>query len=133
MWSFTPPPPRTCKTPFLAAANGADNTVWLTNGYYVGNFNFNSAGGHNFIVQAASKPAKPSFKNRFLQRAAFWLLMPISAAISRSCLPAAANKTTRARSTWRAGSDRPRAHCWRVALLVFGQLNRGCDTHALVS
>jgi hypothetical protein len=37
--------------------------------------------------------------------------MPISAAISRSCLPAAAKSTTRARSTWRAGSDRPRAHC----------------------
>src|ERR1039458_1809252 len=39
-----------------------------------------------------SKPAKPILKNRFLQRAAFWLLMPISAAISRSCFPAAANK-----------------------------------------
>jgi hypothetical protein len=46
-----------------------------------------------------SKPAKPNFKNRFRQRAAFWLLMPISAAISRSCFHAAANKTTRARST----------------------------------
>jgi hypothetical protein len=31
-----------------------------------------------------SKPAKPIFKNRFRHRAAFWLRMPISAAISRT-------------------------------------------------
>ena len=27
----------------LAAANGADDVIYLTNGYYIGNFNYNSA------------------------------------------------------------------------------------------
>ena len=36
----------------LAAANGADDNIYLTNGYYIGNFNFNSTGGHNLTVQA---------------------------------------------------------------------------------
>src|SRR5438128_625465 len=36
----------------LAAANGADNNIYLTNGYYIGNFNFNSSGGHTLTIQA---------------------------------------------------------------------------------
>jgi parallel beta-helix repeat protein len=36
----------------LAAANGADNNIWITNGYYIGNFNFNSSAGHNLTIQA---------------------------------------------------------------------------------
>jgi hypothetical protein len=46
-------------------------------------------------------------------------------------LPAAASKITRARSTCRAGSDRPRAPLLQDLLLVVGQLNTWCDTHAL--
>ena len=34
----------------LAAANGANNTIYLTNGYYTGNFNYNSAAGYNLAV-----------------------------------------------------------------------------------
>lgn len=34
----------------LAAANGANNNIWLTNGYYIGNFNFNSSGGYNLLI-----------------------------------------------------------------------------------
>jgi hypothetical protein len=36
----------------LAAANGAHDTIFLTNGYYVGNFNFNSAETNNLTLQA---------------------------------------------------------------------------------
>ena len=36
----------------LAAANGADDNIYLTNGYYVGNFNFNSAEARNLTLQA---------------------------------------------------------------------------------
>ena len=35
-----------------AAGNGADNTIYLTNGYYTGNFNYNSAGGGSLTIQA---------------------------------------------------------------------------------
>ena len=35
-----------------AAANGADNNIWLTNGYYTGNFNYNSSAGHSLAVMA---------------------------------------------------------------------------------
>ena len=34
----------------LAAANGANNTIYLTNGYYIGNFNYNSSAGHSLTV-----------------------------------------------------------------------------------
>jgi hypothetical protein len=34
----------------LAAANGANNNIYLTNGYYIGNFNYNSAAGYNLAV-----------------------------------------------------------------------------------
>ncbi|MGD0260753.1 MAG: right-handed parallel beta-helix repeat-containing protein [Verrucomicrobiota bacterium] len=34
----------------LAAANGANNNIYLTNGYYLGNFNFNSSGSNNLTV-----------------------------------------------------------------------------------
>lgn len=36
----------------LAAANGATDNIYLTNGYYVGNFNFNSAEARNLTLQA---------------------------------------------------------------------------------
>ena len=39
----------------LAAGNGADNNIFLTNGYYTGNFLFNSTGGHNLTI--ANEPA----------------------------------------------------------------------------
>ena len=34
----------------LAAANGANNNIYITNGYYTGNFNYNSAAGYNLAV-----------------------------------------------------------------------------------
>src|ERR1039458_5331099 len=34
----------------LAAANGANNNIYLTNGYYIGNFNYNSSAGYNLVV-----------------------------------------------------------------------------------
>ena len=34
----------------LAAANGANNNIYLTNGYYIGNFNYNSSAGLNLTV-----------------------------------------------------------------------------------
>ena len=34
----------------LAAANGASNNIFLAGGYYIGNFNFNSTGGHNITI-----------------------------------------------------------------------------------
>ena len=34
----------------LAAANGANNNIYVTNGYYIGNFNYNSAAGYNLAV-----------------------------------------------------------------------------------
>lgn len=59
----------------------------------------------------------------------FWSLMPISAAISKSCLLPAANKTN-AISLDLAGSiDRPRT-LLQGLLLVFGEDNRRCDTHS---
>ena len=36
----------------LAAANGMDDNIYLTNGYYIGNFNFNSAEARNLTLQA---------------------------------------------------------------------------------
>lgn len=57
-------------------------------------------------VASLVRPSSPKRKNRFRHRAAFWLLIPRAAAISRSVRPAAANSTTLARSTWRAGSER---------------------------
>src|SRR4051812_35852021 len=36
----------------LAAANGADDIIYLTNGYYVGNFNYNSSEAKNLTLQA---------------------------------------------------------------------------------
>jgi predicted outer membrane repeat protein len=33
-----------------ATANGADNTVWLTNGYYTGNFSYNSSATYSLTV-----------------------------------------------------------------------------------
>lgn len=36
----------------LAAANGADDNIYLTNGYYTGNFNFNSSEARNLTLQA---------------------------------------------------------------------------------
>jgi predicted outer membrane repeat protein len=35
-----------------AAANGADDNIYLTNGYYEGNFNFNSSESHNLTLLA---------------------------------------------------------------------------------
>ena len=34
-----------------AAGNGAANNVWLTNGYYAGNFNYNSSANNNLTIQ----------------------------------------------------------------------------------
>ena len=34
----------------VSATNGADNTIWLTSGYYPGNFNYNSTLAHNLTV-----------------------------------------------------------------------------------
>lgn len=34
-----------------AAANGANNNIWLTNGYYSGNFNYNSSANYNLTIQ----------------------------------------------------------------------------------
>jgi hypothetical protein len=34
----------------LAAANGANNNIYVTNGYYIGNFNYNRAAGCNLAV-----------------------------------------------------------------------------------
>lgn len=40
-----------------AESDGADNTIYLTNdlngGYFVGNFNYNSTGGHSLVIQPA--------------------------------------------------------------------------------
>src|SRR6516164_2184729 len=62
-----------------------------------------------------SRPVRSNCKNRFRQRAAFWLLIFRLAAISKSVLPSAAKRTTLARSTCRAGRERDRAHCCRVS------------------
>src|SRR5215471_16739844 len=61
------------------------------------------------------RPFRPELKNRLRHRAAFWLVISKAAAISRSVLPAAASSTTLARSTWRAGSEREPAHCFKVS------------------
>src|SRR5271154_4980599 len=58
-----------------------------------------------------SKPAIPTARNRFRQRAAFCAVIPNSPATSLSCFPAAASNTIRARSTRRTDRDRARAHC----------------------
>ena len=34
----------------LAAANGANNNIYITNGYYTGNFNYNSSAGYNLVI-----------------------------------------------------------------------------------
>ena len=33
-----------------ATANGADNTIWLTNGYYTGNFSYSSSATYSLTV-----------------------------------------------------------------------------------
>jgi len=37
----------------LAAVNGADDNIYLTNGYYIGNFNFNSSEAKNLVILPA--------------------------------------------------------------------------------
>ena len=37
-----------------AAANGADNNIYITNGYYVGNFNYNSSGANSLTILPAA-------------------------------------------------------------------------------
>ena len=56
-----------------------------------------------------SSAAKPPSKNRFRQRAAFSGMILNLAAICLSCIPDAASKTIRARSTLRAEALRARA------------------------
>ena len=34
-----------------AAGNGADNTIWITNGYYTGNFNYSSVDNNSLTIQ----------------------------------------------------------------------------------
>jgi hypothetical protein len=34
----------------LAAFDGANNNLYVTSGYYTGNFNYNSSAGHNLTV-----------------------------------------------------------------------------------
>ena len=41
----------------LAANNGADDIIYLTNGYYIGNFNFNSAEARNLSLLAETNVA----------------------------------------------------------------------------
>ena len=53
--------------------------------------------------------AIPPSRNRLRQRATFSAVTPSSCAISLSCRPSAARNTIRARSTTRAGRERPRA------------------------
>jgi hypothetical protein len=36
----------------VAAANGANNNIWLTNGYYIGTFNYNSTASYNLAIMA---------------------------------------------------------------------------------
>lgn len=43
----------------LAAANGADDTIYLTNGYYMGNFNYSSAEAHSLTLQAEPGVTNP--------------------------------------------------------------------------
>ena len=62
-----------------------------------------------------SNPAMPKVRNRLRQRDTFLGVIFIAQAICLSCRPSAANRTIRARSTIRAGSDRLRAHCSKVA------------------
>src|SRR6266567_6431293 len=60
-------------------------------------------------------PAKPKVRSRLRHRDTFLGVIFIAAAIRLSCRPPAANSTIRARSTTRAGSDRLRAHCSKMA------------------
>jgi hypothetical protein len=57
----------------------------------------------------------PKVRNRFRHRDTFFGVIFIRAAICMSCWPSPANSTMRARSTTRAGSDRLRARCSKVA------------------
>ena len=34
-----------------ATANGADNIIWLTNGYYTGTFSYNSSATYNLMIR----------------------------------------------------------------------------------
>src|SRR5215472_11644698 len=61
------------------------------------------------------RPSRPKLRNRLRQRPAFWFVIRKATAISRSVRPAAANNTTLALSTWRAGSEREPAHCFKVS------------------
>src|SRR5487761_1920180 len=36
----------------VAAANGANNNIWLTNGYYIGTFNYNSTASYSLALLA---------------------------------------------------------------------------------
>ena len=36
----------------VAAANGANNNIWLTNGYYVGTFNYNNTASYSLAIMA---------------------------------------------------------------------------------
>src|SRR5665213_1096207 len=58
-----------------------------------------------------SSPCMPPLRYRLRQRAAFSGVIRSSAAICRSWRPALARNTIRARSTRRAGRERPRAAC----------------------
>jgi uncharacterized protein (UPF0333 family) len=40
----------------VAAANGANNNIWLTNGYYIGTFNYNSTASYNLAIMAENEP-----------------------------------------------------------------------------
>jgi len=62
-----------------------------------------------------SSAATPPSRNRFRQRAAFSGMILNLAAICLSCIPAAASKTIRARSTLRAAALRARARDSKVS------------------
>lgn len=68
-------------------------------------------GSRRILLRAWRPPAR----NRARQRAAFWGVIFSSPAISLFCLPAAASRTMRERSTMRAGSDRARARCSNIS------------------
>jgi hypothetical protein len=65
-------------------------------------------------LASLSKPGKPFCRNRLRHRPAFWLLIFMAAAISKSCFPSAARRMICARWTWRMGKDRDLVHCSKV-------------------
>src|SRR5664279_323636 len=60
-----------------------------------------------------SNPDTPSARKRLRQRETFFGVMAMTAAISLSCWPEAANNTMRARSATRTGRDRLRRGVFR--------------------